>query len=412
MSHSNSHVPSYRKHASGQARVTINGRDYYLGRWKSPQSIEKYNQLIGEYLGNGKSANFGHSPQQLTVAMIMADYLKHARAYYGTGKSSEWHRIKAAISPLKDLYASFPATDFGPQQYKAVRQAMIDHDLSRPGINHHMQRVVRMFKWAAAEGMIPASVFETLRLIPGLKSGRTEAPDTEPILPVDQAVVDATLPKLSPIVRDMVRVQLLIGCRPGEVCKLTPGCIDRSKDVWIATIAEHKTKWHGHSRVFAIGPEAQAILLPYMDRGEEEHLFRPVDAMELLREERAAKRTTPKSCGNRRGLKRDRGGLRGKKSKKQPGVCYTTESYRRAIHNGCDKAFPAPEGLTKEQTKQWKSDHRWSPNRLRHTRGTEIRQKFGLEAAQVILGHKNADVTQIYAERDLARAIEIAREVG
>jgi hypothetical protein len=43
---------------------------------------------------------------------------------------------------------------------------------------------------------------------------------------------------------------------------------------------------------------------------------------------------------------------------------------------------------------------------------TEIRKQFGLEAAQIILGHAQADVTQIYAERDSGLAIRIAKEVG
>ena len=78
------------------------------------------------------------------------------------------------------------------------------------------------------------------------------------------------------------------------------------------------------------------------------------------------------------------------------GSCYTTDSYRRAIHRACDKA-----GL-----------ERWSPNRLRHTAATEVRAKFGLEAAQIVLGHLAADVAQIYAERDLAKGAEVARQIG
>lgn len=50
----------------------------------------------------------------------------------------------------------------------------------------------------------------------------------------------------------------------------------------------------------------------------------------------------------------------------------------------------------------------WSPNQLRHTVGTEIRAKYGLEAAQVLLGHSTADVTQIYAERNWKLAVEVA----
>ena len=105
-------------------------------------------------------------------------------------------------------------------------------------------------------------------------------------------------------------------------------------------------------------------------------------------------------------------------------------AYRRAIHRACDLAFPAPEPLGRRdgecvrewrerltdtqrvELQTWQSNHRWSPNRLRHSAGTEIRKRYGLEAAQVILGHASADVTQVYAERDLQKAVEIMREVG
>ena len=51
-------------------------------------------------------------------------------------------------------------------------------------------------------------------------------------------------------------------------------------------------------------------------------------------------------------------------------------------------------------------------NRLRHSAATEIRRQFELEAAQVTLGHATADVSQIYAERDLTLAVEIMRKIG
>jgi integrase len=55
---------------------------------------------------------------------------------------------------------------------------------------------------------------------------------------------------------------------------------------------------------------------------------------------------------------------------------------------------------------------KWYPLQLRHSRGTEIRKKFGIEAAQVSLGHAHADVTQVYAERNLTLAVDIARRTG
>ena len=56
--------------------------------------------------------------------------------------------------------------------------------------------------------------------------------------------------------------------------------------------------------------------------------------------------------------------------------------------------------------------HRWSPLQLRHTAATEIRARFSLEAAQTVLGHAKADVTQIYAERDLVKARTVMAEIG
>ena len=88
----------------------------------------------------------------------------------------------------------------------------------------------------------------------------------------------------------------------------------------------------------------------------------------------------------------------------------------------CDKAFPhptlssrGPKSLTAEQVEElsaWRHAHRWTPLQLRHTAATEIRARFGLEAAQVVLGHARADTTEIYAERDLAKARGVMAEIG
>lgn len=421
-------VPKYRKHSSGGSRVTINGRDYLLGPWNSKTSIREYDRIVAEFLASGRSPTFGIEAEAYTVAMLLRDYFRFCRSYYGTGKMSEYVRIVPAVKPLRDLYADHEAASFGPTGYKAVRQVMIEAGLSRQGINSRMKKVVRAFKWAASEGRIPAAVFDTLKLIPSLKAGRTVAPDTEPVTPVDDDVVEATVKSLSPIVADMVMLQRLIGCRPGEVCNLTPASFDQSDDVWVATLTEHKTKHHGHTRKLYVGPKAQAIILPYLDRDDDVPLFRPCEAVALRRQRDAAQRTTPLSCGNRSG--RRSGGFRRGSYRKSPGDAYTTESYRRAIHCACDKAFPAPAPLGQlpgesdrarkrrlsasqlEQLAKWQSDHRWGPNRLRHARGTEVRKTFGLEEAQVTLGHRKADVTQIYAQRDETLGKHVAREAG
>lgn len=54
----------------------------------------------------------------------------------------------------------------------------------------------------------------------------------------------------------------------------------------------------------------------------------------------------------------------------------------------------------------------WTPNQLRHTAGTEVRAEFGLEAAQTILGHATAKMTEHYAEKHLAAVAEVAWVLG
>ena len=78
------------------------------------------------------------------------------------------------------------------------------------------------------------------------------------------------------------------------------------------------------------------------------------------------------------------------------GARYSRRSYRQAIVRACRKA-----GVSE-----------WTPLQLRHYAATNIRARFGVEAAQVVLGHAKADVTQVYAERDLAKAHAIMAEIG
>lgn len=318
--------PKYRKHSSGNARVTISGRDYLLGPWNSKTSIREYDRIVAEFLSSGRSPTFGIEADAYTVAMLIRDYLRHSKAYYGVGSSSDYHNIKTALKPLRDLYADHDAVKFGPVAFKTIHETLVDKGLTRQGINKKMKLLLRAFKWAASESKLPAAVYDTLRLVPSLKQKRTAASESEKITPIDDELVRQTVMELSPIVADMVALQRLTGCRPGEVCNLEPSQLNREGDVWEATLAEHKTAHHGHTRTLYFGPKAQVILAPYLFRDDDVPLFRPCDAVAMRRQFDAANRTMPLSCGNRPGRKYGPGGLKGKAAKKAPGDAYTTNS--------------------------------------------------------------------------------------
>ena len=168
--------PKYRKHkASGQAVVTLNGRDHYLGPHGTKASGREYDRLIAEYFSSGRSPSFGAPQHDLTVVELAAGYLSHAKSYYGTGPNSEYHRFRSTVRPLRELYGRAPASEFGPLQLKAVRQSFIAQDLCRNYINACCRRVIRMFRWAAAEGMICPTIPQALGMVPGLRAGKTEA---------------------------------------------------------------------------------------------------------------------------------------------------------------------------------------------------------------------------------------------
>lgn len=66
-------TPSYRLHKpTGQAVVTLGGKDLYLGKHGTPESREKYDQLIVEWITRGRPGRIadktGQVPTDLTVS--------------------------------------------------------------------------------------------------------------------------------------------------------------------------------------------------------------------------------------------------------------------------------------------------------------------------------------------------------
>ena len=67
----NRSLPTYRKHKpSGQAVVTLNGRDYYLGPHGTKVSKLKYDRIVAEYLSSGRSQSFGAADEDLSLIHI------------------------------------------------------------------------------------------------------------------------------------------------------------------------------------------------------------------------------------------------------------------------------------------------------------------------------------------------------
>ena len=125
--------------------------------------------------------------------------------------------------------------------------------------------------------------------------------------------------------------------------------IDRSGPVWVARMSDHKTAHHGKERLLFFGPKAQLILRRYLKDDPDCKLFP---------------------------IRRD--------------------SYGQTVRNACKRLKISV----------------WTPHWLRHNAATRLREQYGLEVAQVMLGHAKADMTQLYAQKNIVLAKKVAAKVG
>ena len=165
------------------------------------------------------------------------------------------------------------------------------------------------------------------------------------------------------------------------------------------------------------------MLRPWLRLNLREYLFQPREAMAQYRAELRRNRKTPltPSQAQRRPKKNAR---------RAAGDRYRVSSYDHAVMGACDAAFPPPEPLARlegetqkewlarlgpeggAEVKRWRRAHRWHPNQLRHTKATELRREFGLDAARAVLGHRSPQITEVYAEMDVTQAAQVMEKLG
>lgn len=382
-------VPSYCRHkASGQAYVTLDGREHYLGVYGTPESRERYARLIAEHTAAQSSAGASPAPDSVQSVNELAllyweRHVLQVHARNGKPTDRQYH-IRLSLRPLKELYGSLPVCDFGPKALKCVREKMIaDAVEARGGVNRrylndHIGIIKRMFRWGVAEELVPVDIFQSLEAVENLRKGwDARLRERERVRPVPDEHIDAVLPHVVPQVAAMIQVQRVTGMRPDEVTIVRPGDIDRSEDVWLYVPRAHKLEHLEIDRVIPFGPKAQTALRPWLDRPDDSFLFSPKEVVAETRRKRGQR--TPRKYRNR-----------------EPREHYDDESYCQAVTRGCEKA----------------AIPKWTPGQLRHNAATEIRHRYGIEAARLILGHQSVSTTEIYAEKNLRQAMTIMEAIG
>jgi integrase len=414
MARQRSMVPLYQRHSSGKARVRTydssgNRVEIILpGNYGSDESKQEYERILSQ-LRVGKGTLPATKPNHdCTITELVLEYMLHAESYYvdpvTRRPTSEQAAIKAAWRPLVRLFGSLPVVEFDSICLEAVQKAMAagstltdkekevkgkrPRGMARSSINKHIDRIKRIMRWGCAKKIVPADNLVNIEAVASLKAGRCDARETEIVKPIDQAIVDATLPFIAPAPADMVRVMLLSGCRVGELCKLCGRELDRSGPTWVYAPDRHKTAHRGHVRNIVFGPQAMLILRKYLKADPDAYLFSPAVQSQQIKEAKRAARKSP--------VQPSQVDRSNPNAKRKPGNRYTPRSVNQAIERGCLRA----------------KVERWHTHQLRHTAALNVLREFGLEAARSALGHRTLNMTLHYAGIDLEKAKEVAKKIG
>ena len=159
------------------------------------------------------------------MATLVALYLKHAKSYYRKADgitTNQYMNVERSVGYLVKHCSTMLAEDFGPRKLKDIREIMIEKNLSRSTVNKYVGIIKQMFKWAASDELIPGGVYHGLMAVSGLKRGRSDARETEPVKPAPAEEVLRVLPYASKVVAAMIELHLHTGMRSSELCIMRP----------------------------------------------------------------------------------------------------------------------------------------------------------------------------------------------
>jgi integrase len=366
--------PEPRRHSSGQACVRWSAgrgrRVRYLGVWGSREAAQAYTRFQAEWVG-GLLLLPDVGARGLLVGELAVRYLAHVGQYYRKdGKAtSEVAGHKAAMKFLAP-FARQPVTEVRAALLRSCQAAMVKAGLGRTTVNQYSWRITRCFRWGVGEDLVAPDVAAVLESVPNLQPGRTTAGERPPIMSVPADRIEAVIPHLHTdpqrraVLEAMIRFMLFTGMRPGELCAMTGASIDRSGKCWCYHAPDKNLHRQARRkpRLIWIGPQAQAVLAPYLAAAG-------VGRVWVF---------PPKGKGTRR-------------------TAVSRANFGEHVRLACERAGVDP----------------WHPHQLRHNRATEVLRIYESdEAAAAAIGDTPDVARLVYADPNEAAARRIALATG
>lgn len=341
-------------------RARVRGRQFRLGGVNTDEADAKI--ALGKLI-----VRLAANPGLVHVRPVNATLADLVEAFLRSDESPRGKQHRQKYGQLVALFDSAFGVDIAADEYDADRHRefkawLIGSDrYKRWTVNDFLARVRRLVKFGRSRKFCPADNVAEVCDVPGVRVG--DCKESTPRAAVDVKDVERTILHLPAELRPLVMIQLLCGARAGELLTMRHGDICMDTPVWSYSPPQHKGKWRNSMRVIYFGPKARKILSEIMGTiSYSDYLFSPM-------------RSRP-----------------GREGKRTPRPHYSRHSYSHAILDACRKAGVTP----------------WTSHQLRHRCGTDVRQAFGYDAAQAVLGHAGKTVTDRYSWSETAG--KLARE--
>ena len=288
------------------------GKRIYHGTWRTPEADENYKRFLDRLRKNpddplqdaGASVGSTAATSSTLVSELCDAFLKHAKKTKGAG---DYRNYITACTALMQ-YSALTTEEFDSYLLLQIQDGFVKAGYARDYCNKLVNFIISIFRWGEPRRLVPKGKRGELRAVEPLRYGQAqrESKEREDIA---REIVERTLPFLLPVYRAIIRILLLTGARPSEILRLKVGDIDRSNPkIWVYRPVQHKTARKKKHRTLVFGAKEQAILLPYMDKKDQNSaVFAPADAIaERKAVQRASRKTSVQPSQQRRDEHRKR----------------------------------------------------------------------------------------------------------
>ena len=376
---------------SARVAVTVNGkrRFVYLGKFGTPEAEAAYNRLKAEFDAEAATEDREQLIDRKTSAGLFSAY--SAEFLQGDNLTRDLKHDRDAISYAQERFPPFLLSEFtmsflvayqdyliriAPEVRLAFNKDGKEFVRKKPWSRNYVNRIMKHFKrilaWGVNNGYLSPMFRESIRLFPGITAANSRGlPEREKRVDCRDSDVLATLPYLTPIVADMVRIQRAACLRPSEVCDLRVGDINFT-EAGTATVNKSKNKIArtGVHRQFAFGIAEQEILRKYCKgRAGDDYVFRLRAHVDFIVE--SSRRSREKTTD--------------KKYLERYGECFNSELYSKIVSRAVKRAM-----------KENSDIQYWTPYQLRHAAYSAISAQYGYDVASKVAGHLSPCLARVY----------------